>query len=95
MKNNKILKVFISYYKPHYKLFFLDISCALIIALIDLFFPMLTREVIGNILPAGQMRTFWIFVIGMVALYLIRTGLQYIVQYWGHIWCSNGVRYAA
>ncbi len=85
MKNNKILRVFVSYYKPHYKLFFLDISCALLIALIDLFFPMLTREVIGEILPAGQMRTFWMFVIGMVILYLVRTGLQFIVQYWGHI----------
>jgi len=75
----------VSYYKPHYRLFFLDIFCALIIALIDLFFPMLTRQVIGTILPARQMRIFWIFVIGMVVLYLIRTGLQYIVQYWGHI----------
>ena len=54
MKNNKLLRVLVSYYKPHYKLFFLDIFCALIIALIDLFFPMLTREVIGTILPAGQ-----------------------------------------
>lgn len=57
----------------------------MIIALIDLFFPMLTREVIGTILPAGQMRTFWLFVIGMLALYLLRTGLQYVVLYWGHI----------
>jgi ATP-binding cassette subfamily B protein len=85
LKNNKLLRVLVSYYKPHYKLFFLDIFCALIIALIDLFFPMLTREVIGTILPAGQMRTFWLFVIGMLALYLLRTGLQYVVLYWGHI----------
>jgi len=85
LKENKLLHVFISYYKPHYKLFFLDISCALLIALIDLFFPMITREVIGKVLPAGQMRTFWLFVTGMVALYLFRTVLQFIVQYWGHI----------
>ena len=31
------------------------------------------------------MRVFWLFVAAMVVMYLIRTGLQYIVQYWGHV----------
>ena len=85
MDKKKLIRDFVSYYKPHYKLFILDISCALIIALIDLFFPMLTREVIGTVLPAGQMRIFWLFVAAMLLMYIIRTGLQYVVQYWGHI----------
>jgi ATP-binding cassette subfamily B protein len=63
----------------------LDISCALIVALIDLFFPMMTREVVGTVLPSGRMNTFWLFVAVMLILYLIRTVLQYIVQYWGHV----------
>jgi ATP-binding cassette subfamily B protein len=85
LDKKKLIRDFVSYYKPHYKLFILDISCALIIALIDLFFPMLTREVIGTVLPAGQMRIFWLFVAAMLLMYIIRTGLQYVVQYWGHI----------
>jgi ATP-binding cassette subfamily B protein len=85
LDKKKLFRVFASYYKPHYKLFFLDISCALIVALIDLFFPMMTREVVGTVLPSGRMNTFWLFVAVMLILYLIRTVLQYIVQYWGHV----------
>ena len=76
----KLIRDFVSYYKPHYKLFILDISCALIIALIDLF-PHADQEVIGTVLPAGQMRIFWLFVAAMLLMYIIRTGLQYVVQY--------------
>jgi ATP-binding cassette subfamily B protein len=85
LDKKKLFRVFASYYKPHYKLFFLDISCALIVALIDLFFPMMTREVVGTVLPSGRMNSFWLFVAVMLILYLIRTVLQYIVQYWGHV----------
>ncbi|HHY83697.1 MAG TPA: ABC transporter ATP-binding protein [Clostridiales bacterium] len=80
-----MLRIFVSYYKPYYKLFFLDLFCAFIVALIDLYFPMLTREVVGTILPAGDLHTFWIFIIAMVVLYLIRTSFQYIIHYWGHV----------
>ena len=31
--------IFLSYYKPHLKLFILDMACALGIALVDLAFP--------------------------------------------------------
>ena len=85
MSKNKLFRSFVSYYKHHFKLFILDMFCALMRAFIDLFFPMLTREVIGTVLPAGQMRIFWLFVAGMLLMYVIRTGLQYIVQYWGHV----------
>ena len=85
MGKKKLFRIFASYYKPHYKLFFLDISCALFVALIDLFFPMLTREVVGKVLPSGKMGTFWLLIGVMVAMYLIRTVLQYIVNYWGHV----------
>ncbi|HZJ82279.1 MAG TPA: ABC transporter ATP-binding protein [Clostridia bacterium] len=76
---------FISYYKPHKRLLVIDLVCAFIIASIDLFFPMLTREVLQTTIPNGQIRTFWIFIGIMAILYVIRTGLQFIVNYWGHI----------
>ena len=37
------LRIFLSYFKPHKKLFVLDMVCALTIALIDLAFPYLSR----------------------------------------------------
>ena len=30
------LRIFLSYFKPHWKLFTLDISCAILIAMVDL-----------------------------------------------------------
>ena len=37
------LRIFLSYFKPHRGLFILDMICALIIALIDLAFPYISR----------------------------------------------------
>lgn len=84
-KNKKALMYFISYYKPHKKLFIIDLICAFIISVIDLFFPALTRRVLQTVIPSGQIGVFWIFVGVMVLMYITRTGLQFIVNYWGHI----------
>lgn len=96
-KNQKVkrnqpskLKVFISYYKPHKKLFFLDIICAFMVAGIDLIFPMLTRKALSDYLPemgnqTSTLRPFLIFIIFLVFLYVIRTAIQFIVDYYGHI----------
>ncbi len=85
LSKKKLLRVFASYYRPHYKLLIIDIICAILVAAIDLIFPMMTREITGTILPAGAMRTFWLFIIAMVVMYLIRSVLLYVVNYWGHI----------
>ncbi|NLI60307.1 MAG: ABC transporter ATP-binding protein [Clostridiales bacterium] len=76
---------FIPYYKPHRRLFIIDLICAFIISTIDLFFPTLTRQVLQTVIPSGEIGTFWIFVGAMVIMYIVRTGLQYVVNYWGHI----------
>src|SRR5690554_4569065 len=85
LSKKKLLRVFASYYRPHYKLLILDMICAIFVAMIDLIFPMMTRRITGVILPSGAMQTFWMFVIAMVAMYIIRTIFQYVVNYWGHI----------
>ena len=38
-QESSALRIFLSYFKPHRKLFFLDMCCALMIAVIDLAFP--------------------------------------------------------
>lgn len=80
-----MLKKFISYYKPYWKLFSLDMSCAFIIAAIDLVFPLITRQFINDIIPNGKLRIFYIFIIALLILAVIRAVLNYIVDYWGHI----------
>ncbi|WP_330408025.1 ABC transporter ATP-binding protein [Vallitalea guaymasensis] len=84
-KDNKMLKRFISYYKPHKKLFIIDMICAFLIASIDLSVPMLSRYALNDLLPKNQFRTFFLFILMLLGLYLIRSVFQYIVDFWGHI----------
>ncbi|MFH1939165.1 MAG: ABC transporter ATP-binding protein [bacterium] len=80
-----MLKKFISYYKPYWKLFSLDMSCAFLIAAIDLVFPLITRQFINDIIPNGKLRIFYIFIIALLILAVVRAVLNYIIDYWGHI----------
>ena len=86
------LFIFLSYFKNHKKLFALDVICACLIAGIDLTFPLITRNALNDWLPNKMYSTFFI-VMGVVVLcYVIRSVLNYIVAYWGHIF---GVRVEA
>ena len=80
-----MLKKFISYYKPYWKLFSLDMSCAFLIAAIDLAFPLITRQFINDIIPNGKLRIFYIFIIALLMLAIVRAVLNYIIDYWGHM----------
>ncbi len=85
-----VLKRFIAYYKPHKKLFLLDMFCAFLIAGIDLIFPMLTRKALQDYLPDmaqanSDFRFYLIFVGALILLYVVRTVFQYIVDFYGHI----------
>ena len=41
------LQIFLSYFAAHKRLFALDIGCAVCIALIDLSFPLVTRQALA------------------------------------------------
>ncbi len=47
----KMLKDFIGFYKPHRKLFYWDMVCAMVIALADLFYPTIARNIINVYVP--------------------------------------------
>jgi ATP-binding cassette subfamily B protein len=84
-KNKKILKRFISYYKPHKNLFILDMICAFLIAVIDLSVPMVSRHALKKYVAESQFRLFFLTILFLLGLYIIRGIFQYIVDYWGHI----------
>lgn len=84
-RDEMMLKRFISYYKPHWKLFTLDMICAFLITGIDLIFPIITRSFINDIIPNKQLHIFWRLAGLLLFLYIVRTGLQYVVEYWGHV----------
>lgn len=80
-----MLKRFISYYRPHWKLFLLDMVCAFFITGIDLIFPIVTRSFINDIIPNGKYEIFWRYAVLLLIMYIFRTVCQYIVEYWGHV----------
>ncbi|NBI05904.1 ABC transporter ATP-binding protein [Senegalia massiliensis] len=80
-----MLRKFASYYKPHKKLFILDMVCAFFMALIDLVFPMVTRELTNDIIPNGKMRELYIITGTLILLFILRALFNYIVDYWGHV----------
>ena len=45
------LREFAAFYKPHMGMFLLDMFCALIIALVDILFPVVTRKVLYDYIP--------------------------------------------
>ena len=86
------LKVLVQYFRPHRGLFVLDLSCALVMALIDLAFPLVARSAMNQLLPARQFDTFFIVMLIVAAAFVIRACMNYIITYWGHMF---GVRVEA
>ena len=86
------LMIFLSYFKNHKKLFAVDMLCAILIAAIDLTFPLVTRSALYDMLPGKMYRTFFTVMIVVVCCYVLRSILQYIVAYYGH---TFGIRVEA
>ena len=92
LKNRGVIRVFLSYFRPHIKLFILDILCAFTIALIDLAYPLISRTAMYDLLPEKAYTTFFV-VMGIVVLaYVLKSLMQFVITYWGHIF---GVRVEA
>ncbi|MCI8388822.1 MAG: ABC transporter ATP-binding protein [Clostridiales bacterium] len=87
-----MLKRFISYYKPHKLLFSLDMLASLVISLIGIIYPIITREMLNDLIPNRNYRMIVIFGIALLAVYIVRMLLNYFVQYYGHV---MGVRMQA
>ncbi len=86
MKYSKdVFKSFISYYRPNIKLFTLDMCCAFFMAMIDLIFPMITRHLLGDVIPSGELRPLFIFGAVLLVMYGFHALLNFTVNYWGHV----------
>lgn len=83
-----MLKRFLSYYKPQMGLFVADTVCALVLAAIDLAFPIILRNLTGGLFTQGQaaiMQALGMIAVGLVLMYAIRCACRYFVSYWGHV----------
>ena len=87
-----MFKRFISYYKPYKLLFSLDMTASLLIALIGALYPIVTREMLNELIPNKQYRLIIIYGAALLLIYFVRMLLNYFVQYYGHV---MGVRMQA
>ncbi len=80
-----MFRQFISYYRPHRKLFALDMFCGLLVAICDLFYPIIARNIINVYVPNKQLRLLITWSVVMLFIYVAKACLNFVVQYWGHI----------
>ncbi|MBQ6866945.1 MAG: ABC transporter ATP-binding protein, partial [Clostridia bacterium] len=83
------LRRFLAYYGPHKGLFALDLTCALIVAAVDVSFPLVTQHILRTLIPAmavdnALVKTFVLLLGCLVCAYILRAVLQFIIGYWGH-----------
>ena len=80
-----MIKEFIKYYKPYKKLFMLDMLAAFTVALCDLVYPLITRSIMNDVVPNKDLRMLIVFAITLLVIFIIKAGLNYFMQYWGHV----------
>ena len=87
-----LLKRFMSYYKPHIKLFSMDMGASLLVSMIGIVYPIVTRSMLNDLIPNRNYRMVVIFGVTLLALYVAKMMLNFFIQYQGHM---MGVRMQA
>ena len=81
-----MIKRFINYYKPHLPLFTLDMLCALAVAVCNLVYPTIAKDIISDFeTGVGTVDSILIGSGILAAVYIIKGLCQYVVGYYGHL----------
>ena len=80
-----MIKKFMQYYKPYKRLFILDLLAALLFSVCDLIYPIITRNIMDDVVPNQDLRMLIVFGITLVVIFILKAGLNYFMQYWGHV----------
>lgn len=80
-----MIRKFIQYYKPHKKLFAIDMIAAFLVALCDLFYPMITKNIINDYVPNRNLKLMITWAVVLLLIYITKAGLNYVIQYYGHV----------
>lgn len=83
--NKSMFKRFVHYYKNHKLILFLDMTAAFLIAVTGIAYPIITRVMLSDWIPNKNLNLIIIGGASLVAIYLVRMGLRYFVQYYGHV----------
>ena len=80
-----MFKRFIHYYHNHKLILTLDLIAAFLIAVTGIGYPFITRIMLNEWIPNGDMKYIIIGGASLIGIYLVRMGLRYFVQYYGHV----------
>ncbi len=80
-----MLRRFFSYYRPYKGLFLLDFTCAILAALLELGFPLVVNMVVDQLLPSKDWPLILWACFGLLVMYILNAGMNYVVTYWGHM----------
>ncbi|WP_317890194.1 ABC transporter ATP-binding protein [Paenibacillus sabuli] len=80
----KTLLRFASYYKPYRGLFLLDFGSAIMVALLELVFPLALNIIIDDLLPAGRWQPIVMAGFILLAVYMLSSVFHFVVTYHGH-----------
>ena len=81
----KLIRRFFSYYRPHRRLFIVDLICSFTISVCNLFYPMIARNIMNDYVPNQNLRLLIVWAIVLAAIYAVKSVLTFIVGYWGHV----------
>lgn len=79
------MKRFFGFYKPHKKLFILDLICSFTISVCNMFYPMIARTMINDYIPNQNLRLLLTWALVLAVIYALKCVLNYVVGYWGHV----------
>lgn len=79
-----MIKRFLAYYKPHKVMLTFDLLASLTVAMVGIFYPIITRYMLNDFIPNKQYRAIIIFGSLLLVLYIVRMILNYFIQYQGH-----------
>ncbi len=80
---------FMKYYRPYLALLIWVIVGTFAMAGLDLIFPVVVKEIIGEVLPKGDMKRLFLESAGLLVLYLLSFAIHYAVQYYGHVMSAS------
>ena len=82
--NDNPFKIFISYITGHKDLFAIDMACAIIVSVIDMVFPYISRMSMNRLLPQSLFTTFFAVMGIMILAFIFRAVLYYVITVVGH-----------
>ncbi len=84
-----MLKRFCSYYRPYLKTFALDMFCALGNSVIGIFYPIITRYMLNDLIPNRKFEKIIFFGSMLLLAYVIKMIMKFCVDYYGHMVGTN------